>query len=680
MTNPLLRNDTLPAFKEIDPQHVEVALDTILENNRQAIQQLLNQSTFNWENTIHRLEMLDTRLNDMFSPVAHLNSVLNSEALNEVYSQCLPKISAYMTEVGQNEALFKAIKNVNEDPNLNADQKKLLSDSIKNFHLAGVDLAPEAKQQFAEISQKLSTLANEFEQNILKCSDAWSFYTEDPKKIAGLPPHIQALTEEEAKQQNLTGWLLKLEIPIYFAVMTYADDRELRQLFYTAYNTRASDQGMHDKKYNNDKIMFEILSLKLQLAQLLGFKNYAERSLATKMVKKPQEVLDFLNSLAQQAKPTAHAEYAELQEFARKQFAHTELLAWDVAYYAEKLRQQRYDISQEDLRPYFPEDRVLNGMFTIIHQIFGMTVTENKQVETWHQQVKFYDIVDESGEKRGSFYLDLYARAHKRGGAWMDDCRTRHLDEHHQLHHPVAFLTCNFSAPVGNQPALFTHDEVTTLFHEFGHTLHHLLTQVNYADIAGINGVPWDAVEFPSQFMENFCWQRETLDLISGHFQTQEKIPDNLHQKMLNAKNFQAAMKLVRQLEFGLFDFRLHMEFNPNTPQQIQTILNEVRKQIAVVQAPDFNRFQNSFSHIFAGGYAAGYYSYLWAEVMAEDGFAKFIEEGVLNPQTGREFLHCILERGGAESPEALFMRFRGRKPEISALLKAYNIQPADQN
>ncbi len=508
-----------------------------------------------------------------------------------------------------------------------------------------------------------------FEENLLDATHAWRKLITDESLLSGLPPSTIEMAEQMAKREGEEGWLFTLDFPSYMPVMSYADNRELREEMYTAFATKASDQGPNAGKWDNTEVMLDILNLRHQLANLLGFANHAERSLATKMAQSPQQVLDFLQDLAKRSKPIAEQEYAELRAFAKSTADQDQLEAWDVTYFAEKLRQQRYSISQEELKPYFPEDKVVNGLFAVVNRLYGLDIRERKDVDVWHKDVRFFEIVAEDGSVRAQFYLDLYARQHKRGGAWMDECKARRRTAE-GIEIPVAFLTCNFSEPVGDKPALFTHDEVTTLFHEFGHGLHHMLTKIEYAGVSGINGVAWDAVELPSQFMENWCWEREALDLISGHYQTGEKLPDDLFDKMLAARNFQSAMMMLRQLEFSLFDFRLHLEFNPNEPNQVDKILEQVRNEVTVVKPPKFNRFAHSFAHIFAGGYAAGYYSYKWAEVLSADAFSKFEEKGIFDRQTGLEFLEAILEQGGSREPMELFIEFRGREPQIDALLR----------
>ena len=516
---------------------------------------------------------------------------------------------------------------------------------------------------------RLSELASNFSNQVMDATLGWQRQVLDEAELAGLPESARAAAKQAATSRELEGWLFTLDIPSYLPVMMYSENRALREELYTAFATRASDQGPNAGKWDNSPLMDEIVALRHELAQLLGFATYADYSLATKMAERPQQVLGFLNDLAERSRPQAQRELAELRQFAAEQFGVTELAAWDLSFYAEKLKQHRYAISDEVLRPYFPAPRVISGLFETVRRLFGLRIQPRLAVETWHPDVNFYDIYDRDGELRGSFYLDLYARPHKRGGAWMDDCLGRRFRQDGSLQRPVAYLTCNFNGPVGDQPALFTHDEVVTLFHEFGHGIHHMLTQIDVAGVAGIHGVPWDAVELPSQFMENWCWEPEALAFLSGHYQTGEPLPQAELDQLLAAKNFQSAMQMLRQLEFSLFDFRLHHEFDPAQGAQVQAVLDDVRK-LSVFPAPAFNRFQHSFSHIFAGGYAAGYYSYKWAEVLSADAFSRFEEEGIFNAKTGADFLHQVLEMGGSRSPMALFRAFRGREPTIDALLR----------
>ena len=671
MNNPLLEDKLLPAFSRIDPEHVEPAIDKLLADNRKAIAELLERTEQpTWKNLVEPIELMEDRLSRAWSPVQHMNSVVNSDALRAAYNACLPKLSDYATEMGQNEKLYQAYKAVAEhDPALDAVQRRVLENALRDFHLAGVDLPPEKKQRFKEISQQMSSLTSKFEENLLDATNAWTREITDEAELAGLPESALGLAKQQAEQRDKEGWLLTLEFPSYYPVITYADSRDLRREVYEAYATRASDQGPQAGEYDNTEVMEKILALRHEAAGLLGFANYAERSLAKKMARSTDEVLEFLYDLAERSKAQAERDLEEVRAFAREHHGADDLQAWDIPYYSEKLRQHRYAITQEELKPYFPDTRVIAGMFAVVERLFGLSIAQVEGVDTWHPDVRFYEIRDRDGGLRGQFYLDLYARAKKRGGAWMDDCATRFFtDTLDQI--PVAYLTCNFTPPVRDKPALLTHDEVETLFHEFGHGLHHMLTQIDYPAVAGIHGVEWDAVELPSQFMENFCWEREPLDLIARHYETGEPIPNDLYDRMKAAKNFQSAMQMVRQLEFSIFDFRLHREYDPAKGGRIYEILDEVRDQVAVVRPPEWNRFPHGFSHIFAGGYAAGYYSYKWAEVLSADAFSLFEEKGVFSEEAGRAFLQNILEKGGSADAMDLFVAFRGREPKIDALLR----------
>jgi oligopeptidase A len=672
--NPLLEMSGLPPFAHIKPEHVEPAIDALLAENRRRVAELLETNDhYSWDNLIQPLEELEDRLGRIWSPVSHLNSVVNSPELRAAYNACLPKLSEYSTEMGQNVRLYEAYQSIRDSAEyqrLDTAQKKIIDNALRDFHLSGVDLPEDRKQRYREIRQRLSTLTTKFEENVLDATQGWHKQLTDADRLSGLPESARAMAKQAAEQKGLEGWLFTLDFPSYYAVMSYADDRELRREMHEAYVTRASDQGPNAGQWDNSAVMEEIVALRHELAQLLGYASYAESSLVTKMADSPERVLGFLHDLAARSKPEAERELAELAQFARDKYGLDRLEPWDVTYYSEKLRQHTYAISPEDLKPYFPENRVIPGMFEVVRRLYGMVIREVDEVEVWHPDVRFYEIRDEQGELRGQFYLDLYARENKRGGAWMDDCigRFRHADG--RLQYPVAYLTCNLTPPIGDQPAQFTHDEVITLFHEFGHGLHHMLTRVEQVSVSGINGVAWDAVELPSQFMENWCWEKEALDLIAAHYQSGATLPDDLYRKMQAAKNFQAGMQMVRQLEFSLFDFRLHHEFDPARGARVQAILDEVRAEVAVIEAAPYNRFQHGFSHIFAGGYAAGYYSYKWAEVLSADAFSLFEERGIFDPETGRHFLRTVLEQGGTREPMELFIEFRGREPRIDALLR----------
>ncbi|HTF86013.1 MAG TPA: oligopeptidase A [Cellvibrio sp.] len=676
MSNPLLETHELPPFSAIQPEHVEPAISQLIDANRKHLQALLSslqQPT--WDNLVAPLEAQGDLLEQAWSPVSHLNAVCNNDALRTAYNNSLVLLTEYGTEVSQNTELYNAYQKLadsEEYAQLTQAQKQAVDNALRDFRLGGVALDGEQKKRFGAIQKRLSELSTQFSNNVLDATQAWFKHFTDAEALAGLPESALAQAAQAAAQKQLSGYVVTLDFPSYLAVMMYADNRQLREEMYTAYVTRASADGKKADgssaaQWDNSALITETLALRHELAQLLGFANYAERSLASKMAESTQQVLEFLNELAQKSRPLAERDIQALRDFAATQGC-TDLQPWDMTYYSEKLRVEKYAISQEELRPYFPAERVINGMFDVVKRLYDIDIVQVAVFDSWHPDVRFYHIF-KSGEKIASFYLDLFAREHKRGGAWMADCRVRRkTDTGTQL--PVAFLTCNFTPPVGDTPSLLTHDEVTTLFHEFGHGLHHMLTQIDVAAVSGINGVAWDAVELPSQFLENWCWEPEAIPLISGHYQTAEPLPQALLDKMLAAKNFQSGMQMVRQLEFSLFDFRLHAEYDPANPQDPQAVLDQVRREVAVVQAPAFNRFQNSFSHIFAGGYAAGYYSYKWAEVLSADAFSRFEEEGIFNAQTGESFLREILQQGGSKAPMELFINFRGREPSIEALLR----------
>ncbi|HGY1014917.1 TPA: oligopeptidase A [Aeromonas salmonicida subsp. smithia] len=674
MNNPLLTMDSLPPFSQIQPEQVQAAVTQAIADCKQKITDVLAQrDSHTWDSLIAPLEEVNDRLARVWSPVSHLNSVLNSEALRAAHDACLPLLSEFQTYVGQHEGLYQAYLGLFESddfPRLDGAQRKEIQNTLRDFRLSGIGLPAEAQQRYGEIQARLSELASRFSNNVLDATQGWTKLVSDEAELAGLPQSVLAAARQLAEQKGQQGWLFTLDIPSYLPVMMYADNRELRAELYEAFTTRASDQGPNAGKWDNSAIMTELLTLRRELAQLLGFGNYAELSLATKMAEKTEQVVGFLTDLAAKSLPQGKAELEEIRTFAAEHHGQRELAAWDLPYYAEKLKQHKFSISDEQLRPYFPANKVVKGLFEVVKRVFGIKVRERLGIDTWHPDVRFYDIFDADDELRGSFYLDLYAREHKQGGAWMDVCLGRRYRQDGSLQKPVAYLTCNFNGPVDGKPALFTHDEVVTLFHEFGHGIHHMLTQIDVAGVAGINGVAWDAVELPSQFLENWCWESEALAFISGHHETGEPLPADLLEKMLTARNFQAAMQMLRQLEFALFDFRLHQEFDPANPDQIPTLLAEVRSQVAVMTPPAFNRFQHSFSHIFAGGYAAGYYSYKWAEVLSADAFSRFEEEGIFNPATGQSFLKNILEKGGSKEPMELFRAFRGREPQVDALLR----------
>jgi oligopeptidase A len=677
--NPLIELQGLPQFSKILPEHVKPALQKCIKDCHQVIVDIMaHDGPYTWDNLVLPLDDKDDILDRMWSPVSHLNSVRNSEELREAYESCLPLLSQYSTFSGQHEGLFQAYKSLadsDEYTKLNTEQKMVIDDTLRDFKLSGIGLSEDKKQRYGEIQTRLSDLSSAYSNNVLDATLGWTKLITDKAELKGMPESAIDAAKETAQSKDVEGWMFTLDFPSYYPVMIYSENRELRRQMYTAYVTRASDQGPNAGKWDNSDIMEETLALKQELASILNFDNYTEKSLATKMAESSEQVMSFLQELASKSKQQSRNDAKQLIDFAKNEYNIEDLNTWDLSYYEEMLKQQKYAISDELLRPYFPEERVISGLFETVNRLFGITVKERDGVEVWHENVRFFDIFDKTGELRGSFYFDLYARENKRGGAWMDDCVARRLDCAGELQKPVAYLTCNFNKPVGGNSALFTHDEVTTLFHEFGHGIHHMLTKGVAAAVSGINGVPWDAVELPSQFMENWCWQPEALAFLSGHHETGEALPQDLLDKMLAAKNFQSAMGMMRQLEFSLFDMRIHAEVKNDSSMTIQKILDEVRAEVGVFKAADFNRFQHSFSHIFAGGYAAGYYSYKWAEVLSADAFSRFEEEGIFNPDTGADFLHNILEKGGSAQPMELFKAFRGREPSIEPLLRHCGIQ-----
>jgi oligopeptidase A len=678
-TNPLLtllQDKGLPPFSRILPEHAEPAVDALLAENRRVVKEILARGRpWNWQRLAQPLEEIDDRLHRLWAPAAHINHVLNSDGWRAAYNACLPKLSEYGTELGQNEALYRAwqaLSDSAEFAQLDPGRQKLVRDTLRDFRLSGVALPAGSKARYKEIMQQLSRLQSKFEENLLDATQAWEKPIADEAALAGLPASSRALARQLAQQKGRDGWLLTLDFPSYHAVITYAEDRRLREEIYSAFCTRASDQGPHAGRFDNSALMEDILRLRHEAAQLLGFPNFAERSLATKMADSSEHVLNFLRDLARRSRARAERDLAELRGFAADALGIETLQAWDIAYTSEKLRQSRYRISDEELRPYFPLPQVLEGLFAIVGRLYGIRIVPLTGVDTWHPDVTAYEIRDTDGV-RGRFFLDPYARVNKRGGAWMDDCAGRRRNPE-GLQVPVAFLTCNFTPALPGQPALLGHDEVITLFHEFGHGLHHMLTRVEAAGVAGINGVPWDAVELPSQFMENWCWERESLDLVARHWKTGERLPEELFQRMRAARNFQSALMMLRQIEFALFDFRLHLEYDPARGACVLDLMQSVRAEVAVIHPPSFNRFAHSFAHVFAGGYAAGYYSYKWAEVLSADAYSAFEEAGIFDAATGRRFLSTILEQGGSREAMELFVAFRGRPPQIEPLLRHHGL------
>lgn len=678
MSNPLLNFDQLPHFESITAEHVLPALEAVLAESRANIKTLGQINGANWQNFAGEMENIDERIGRVWSPVGHLNAVQDSNELRDAYEQGIKQLTEYSSEVGQDPDLFKqynAIKQSAEFAQLSAAQQKIIDNSLLDFRLSGAELDQQNQQRFREINKQLSELSNTFSRNVLDATQAWQKVISDQRDLAGLPDSALEMAKQLATQAEQSGWLLNLQAPSFMAVMQHADNAALRKEMYLAYSTRASEFS-DDGKFDNAPLINKILALRKEQANLLGYANYAEYSLIKKMAGSSNEVVAFLNELVSHAKPVAEKELASLKTFAQEAGHQGALASWDVSYYSEKLREQRYAFNDEQVKPYLPASTVFDGLFECAKRLFGISITANNTIETWHDDVRCFDVCRDNQDGGqaviGQLYTDLYVRKNKRGGAWMDTCIDRRIKDD-QLQIPVAYLTCNFSPPIGDAPALLTHDEVETLFHEFGHTLHHLLTEVDEVSVAGINGVAWDAVELPSQFLENWCWHEQSLNLIAKHYQSGEALPSKLLQKMRAAKNFQSGMQTLRQVEFALFDMRLHSQFEPNT-DDVQTVLDDVRKQVAVLLPPTNNRFQNSFSHIFAGGYAAGYYSYKWSEVLSADAFSRFEAEGIFNADAGRDFLNAILQRGGVEDQNDLFKEFRGRKPDIQALLQQTGI------
>jgi len=682
--NPLLDFSGLPKFDRVQAAHVTPAIDYLLDNGRRLVESLSTSAeTPTWENFARPLEDMEEQISRAWSQVSHMNAVVNGAELREAYNANLPKLTAFYADLSQNEQLyakFRAIRASAEYDRLNTAQRKILDNELRDFRLGGAELPEAQKARFKEIQEELSKLSAKFEENLLDTTNDYALIVENADELTGIPADAlqaaQEAAQETAQQDNKPGWKFTLHFPSYMPVLQYAENRQLREKLYRAYATRASEFGKPD--WDNTPLITSILKLRQEAAQLLGYRNYAEMSLATKMAESPQQVTDFLNALAKRAKPFAERDMQELTAYADSKLGLHDLQAWDVAYVSEKLREEKYAFSDQEVKQYFPEAKVLQGLFKVTETIFGVQVRKS-QAPVWHNDASFYEITDRNGKLVGQFYLDLYARNNKRGGAWMDEAITRRkksikdssdADAATGIETPVAFLTCNFSAPVGGKPALFTHDEVITMFHEFGHGLHHMLTQVDEYGVSGIKGVEWDAVELPSQFMENFCWEWDVVRHMTEHVDTGAQLPRELFDKMVAAKNFQAGMQTVRQIEFSLFDMRLHGEFDPAGEITPLDLIEQVRDEVAVVRPPKWNRFPNNFSHIFAGGYAAGYYSYKWAEVLSADAYSLFEENGVLSEETGRRFWSEILAQGGSRPALESFIAFRGREPTIDALLR----------
>ena len=668
--NPLLDFSGLPHFAEICPENVAPAIEQLLEENRALIERLLaDPSIVSWDDFVQPLTDANERLSRAWGQVGHLNAVMNAVPLREVYNATLPKITQYYAELGQNLALFNKFKSLRsslEYAGLSIARKKIIENELRDFRLGGAELPDAQKARYLEIQERLAELSSRFSDNLLDATNNYTLLIENKEELSGLPDDVLQAAQEAAQAVGKTGWLFTLKAPSYMPIMQYADKRVLREKMYRAYSARASEFGKPE--WDNTPLMDEIIKLRGEEANLLGFANYGELSLTSKMADSPQQVIEFLRQLAQRARPFAERDLAELHEFARAELGLVELQAWDISYASEKLREKRYAFSEQEVKQYFPEDAVLPGMFKLVETLYGLAVRYS-QAPVWHETVLFFDILDAGENLVGQFYLDLYARNSKRGGAWMDDAITRRRTAS-GIQTPVAYLNCNFASPVGGKPALLTHDEVITLFHEFGHGLHHLLTQVEDLGVSGINGVEWDAVELPSQLMENFCWEWDVLRGMTRHVDSGEPLSHVLFDKMLAAKNFQSGLQTLRQIEFSLFDMLMHSNFEAGKGKTILQLLDEVRAEVAVLIPPAFQRFPHSFSHIFAGGYAAGYYSYKWAEVLSADAYSLFEENGILNPDVCALFRKELLAMGGSRDAMQSFTTFRGREPSIDALLR----------
>ncbi len=663
-TNPLLVRNALPKFDAINPQHVGPAVASVLAAAEQRVAQLRQQQQVDFDWAL-QLEDVRQSISQVFSPIAHMSRVVSSSAMRDAYNDCLPKVTEFMTRLGQDPELLRGYEDLATQPTVAEDSTRaeLVRHALRDLRLAGIGLPAAEQNEFRDIMQTLAKKEAAFEQNLMDATDAFSWHCERVEELEGLPESLIAAAAENAREQGTTGYHLKLDPPTYMAVMSHAATEKLREIFYAAWVTRASDQGPQAGQWDNTVLMEEILALRYRAARLLGFDNYAELSLATKMAQSSNAVLEFLEQLADRSHAIAQREFAELEQFAGRKLA-----AWDVAYYAEQMRQQTLGVDEEALRPYFPLEKVFSGLFRVAQNLFGIRFEQRTDVAGWHRDVRYYDLTDADGNAFGGMYLDLYARANKRGGAWMDECLIRQ-DIGGETIQPVAHLVCNFAAPSGSAPALLTHRDVVTLFHEFGHTLHHLLTEVDYPSLSGINGVPWDAVELPSQFFENFAWLPAVLSWLSEHYQTGESLPSTVLENLRASRNFHAGLQMVRQLELALFDFKLHADYDPAVGARIYAILEAVRASVGVVPAPAYNRFANSFGHVFGGGYAAGYYSYKWAEVLAADTFSAFEKAGPFDANTARRFREAILAKGGSRDILEGFVEFMGRAPALDALL-----------
>ena len=680
LNNPLLNYSGLPPFSSVKPECIKEAVVSAIEKCKKTIIDVSEKfkAEPTWDNVVAPVEESDDLLSKVWSVVSHLNSVNNTPDLRAVHDECLPILSEFSTWAGQYKPYFEVLKKIESSDAfslLSKPQQKAIKNSIRDFKLSGIDLNEADQKTYAQIESKLSELTSRFSNNVLDATHGYTLHVTELEKLKGLPEGALKLAKNEAENRKLDGYVFTLEMPSYLPFLTYCENRELRHEIYVAYNTRSSEIGPNAGKWDNAPIMEEILKLRHELAKLLGFKSYAHLSLATKMADAPETVVEFLKDLAHKSHKQGLKEVEDLRQYAKSQGL-DELQPWDMAFYSEKLRQEKYSYSEEELRPYFPENVVIKGMFECAHRLYGISLKERLGVDVWNDAVKCFDVYeDKFGSRIGSLFMDLYARPGKNGGAWMDECLTRRYRADGALQLPVAYLICNFTRPVNGKYSELTHDEVVTMFHEFGHTLNQLLTKIDISDVSGINGVPWDAVELPSQFNENFAWQEEVLKFLSSHVKTHEPLPKEKLDAVLKAKNFESAMAMLRQIEFALFDFRIHLEYDPSLGGRIFEILNEVKKEVAVVPNFKDSRFPNNFTHIFSGGYAAGYYSYKWAEVLAADAFSLFEEKGIFNKSVGKSFEELILACGGASDPMKNFEDFRGRKPSVDALLKQRGIE-----
>ncbi len=676
--NPLLVYHQLPPFSEIQPSHVVPAVEALIQHCREGLAQTeTSDGAIDWDSLVGREEQLLDELSRAWQPVSHLHNVNATEAWREAYAEAVVMLTDFYTELSQDTdryRAYQALRQSDQFDRLGPVRQRLIENTLRDFHLAGVDLPADEKQQYRELMRELTELGTRFQQNLQDATEAWDLTFEDPSALAGLPDNELEQCRDRARQVESEGYRITLDFPSYHAVLTYADDRDLREQVYRAYNTRASDQGPHAGQWDNRQILGQILELRQRLARVVGFDNYAHYSLATKMAPDPAAAEGFLRRLADMARPRARDEMQALAAYAGQQGAPLPLQAWDLPYWSEKLRKAEFDVSEDELRPYFPLPRAIEGLMAVSGELFGITFRRRDDVDVWHPDVSFFELLNADGQVQAGLYLDLYARSGKRGGAWMADCRCYLSLADGGVQKPIAFLNCNFGPATPERPSLLSHRDLTTLFHEFGHGLHHMLTRIEHPAIGGISGVEWDAVELPSQFLENWCWERAALDRFAHHIDSGDALPDALLERMLAARHFQSGMFLCRQLEFGLTDLRLHVEVDGGDPAGVERVEQQVRDQVAVVPYPPENRFLNGFAHLFSGGYAAGYYSYLWAEQLAADAFSRFQDEGVMNPETGAAFRREVLEAGGSRPALDSFVAFRGHEPRIEPLLRSYGI------